>query len=184
LLSRSSEDTPTPNEYESTQRLISTPPEGDGHNFDSPAQSETGLDHKVARNLQTGAVYRQGTTASRYPGETQNPYGYSQPQAAGSYGQHANSSPAEELYGAASQPSSISGRGVNLVDPGPVSSGESVRRLARPGARRPSSTVQSASERYSRVASSPSVNSPGGSLTMRLPPGAAPPRSGSNHGGY
>jgi chitin synthase len=174
LLSRSSEDASAT--HESTRRLISTPP-GDGSFVQGDPESQ-GLDYKVARNLQTGAVYRQGTTANRYPEETSNPYGYSQPQTAGNYSQTGDSLPSlddGEFYTSTSQPA-VSGRGVNLIDSGPVSSGDGVRRLSRPGARRPTSTVQSATERYSRVSNS---HSPGSSLAVRLPPGAAPPQPGN-----
>jgi chitin synthase len=182
-MSRSSEDASASHEFESTQGLIS-PTSGDG----SPVQSEPesqGLDYKVARNLQTGAVYRQSTPANRYPGETHNPYGYSQPQAAGGYRPSGSNSPTPDdgEFNPTTSQTAISTPSMSLADPGPVPSGDGVRRLSRPGARRPSSTVQSATERYSRVSNSHSPHSPGTSLAMRLPPGAAPPQP-SNHSGY
>lgn len=172
MLSRSSEDASPPAlEFDSTQRLISTHP---GETFSAEPEGQN-MDNKVSHNLQTGATYKQGNTASRYPGETQNPYSFSQPQQVGGFGKALSMSPDENTFSQVSG----GGRGESLVDQGSTS-GDGVRRLARPGARRPSSTAQSAAERYSRASNSHAAQSPATSLAMRLPPGAAPPQPGKS----
>jgi len=56
------------------------------------------------------------------------------------------------------------GRGVRLMDSGPVPGPEGVRRVSRPTGRRPTSQTPS-QNRYSR-----------NSTMLNLPPGAAPPQ--------
>jgi len=118
-----------------------------------------------------GAVLRQGTTSSSYPGETQNPYRNSQPQAVG-YDE-------EDLGNTLVDPEDMNSqaylrqqqqRGVSLADRGPVPGPDGVRRVARPQSRRPSSTQPT--NRYSRT----SMYGTQQSLYSNLPPGAAPPR--------
>jgi len=136
----------------------------------------------LARSPQGGAVYRQGTVSNPYPGETYNPHGFSQPHAGG-YGDIGYAAEPEQYSGGS--PPAVPGknnRGVALVDGGPVRNNDGVRRLTRPGGRRPASQVQTNVNRYSQSAStlmaSPTAQSPASSYGMQLPPGAAPPRPG------
>jgi chitin synthase len=206
-LSRSSED--QSNDSEGTQRLIASP-----GGYESPHHSDSESLHRADRRRMStpiearmrstpGAVYRQSTTPVPYPGETQNPYGYSQGQVGG-YGDVAFSAEPEEYQGITSHQQQSRSRGVSLVDSGPVPTGDGVRRLSRPGGRRPTSQatsqMQSNMNRYSQVGmpvqqAAPSSYQPQGYQTQGyqaqpytqpgspiLPPGAAPPRPQSFHG--
>ena len=93
-----------------------------------------------------GAVLRQGTLSSQYPGETQNPYRFSQTQAQmASYeddflGGGTNDS--DSTQGSSTSPlPRVPSRGVTLSDNGPVPGPDGVRRVARPQSRRPFSLI-------------------------------------------
>ncbi|KAF8527564.1 glycosyltransferase family 2 protein [Hysterangium stoloniferum] len=138
--------------------------------YSQPVPNQSSIESHMTR---MGGVLRQGTLSSQYPGETQNPYRYSEPlaaQAATSYEEpYAFNSEYDEPNSAtAFVPSrgDRGGRGVSLADNGPVPGPEGVRRIARPQARRASqqNPPPSGANRYSR--SSPASS---------LPPGAAAP---------
>ena len=118
-----------------------------------------------ARVNRTGGVLRQSTTsASAFPGETQNPYAYS-PQSAG-FDEQVHVPFAAEPEEVAPYPGTPRGRGVSLSDNGPVPGPGGVRRVSRQQGRRQSVQPQPQqpqnTNRYSRQFS--------------LPPGAAPPQ--------
>ncbi|KZT51785.1 glycosyltransferase family 2 protein [Calocera cornea HHB12733] len=136
------------------------------------------------------AVVRQGTVPTvAYPGETQNPYRHSQPQAAVGYEASPYQYEAEEDYPPPPppRPAQLHGRGVSLVDHGPVpAGGDGVRRVTRParkstsGAMSPSSTSTASTQQTvmspDRKRKSLSSFSSGSAPAAGLPPGAAPPQ--------
>jgi len=179
-LSRSSEDAYEPGSSHS--RLIPSQSRADDQygepelspsssNYMSPtAASFESQVSKAAGNK--GGALRQSIVPSRHPGETQNPYRLPEPHgvAAMDYDRMSYSAEPEPMSPrspppAQTQPAHKS-RGVSLVDNGPVSGPDGVRRVAR---KRPTSQAPP-QNRYSR-------NSGYG-----LPPGAAPPQPGG--GGY
>ncbi|CAL1694853.1 unnamed protein product [Somion occarium] len=177
VLSRSSEDGYI---SDSQQRLVPSPGQ-DSHSdeYDSPpvggryTPQSSPFQDRVSRTAgQHAGVLRQATL-SQYPGETQNPYGYSQPQMAG-YDQSPipfSTEPDElpDVPAASAVSSSHSrARGISLADNGPVPGPEGVRRVSRQPNKRPTSQAPP-QNRYSRSSSSPFGN---------LPPGAAPPQPG------
>ncbi|KAH8110691.1 glycosyltransferase family 2 protein [Phellopilus nigrolimitatus] len=204
--SRTSEEMPMLSDTGSHARLISSPPDSEynvhSNRRDSlqnmlpspeayappPIESYVRGRHGVGGSA-GGVVLRQGTVSSSYPGETQNPYRHSQPQAAGydedypsttaesddtqsSAAHHVNVSARQQQQAAAAAARS---RGVSLADNGPVPGPEGVRRIARPQSRRPSSQ-QPPTNRYSRSSTYASPTSPAAPIS-NLPPGAAPPRT-------
>lgn len=124
-----------------------------------------------------GAVLRQGTLSSQYPGETQNPYRFSQTQAQmASYEDDflGGTNDSDSTQGSSTSPlPRVPSRGITLSDNGPVPGPDGVRRVARPQSRRPSS-LQPPTNRYSRTSMYGAPASPNG--LPGLPPGAAPPR--------
>jgi chitin synthase len=186
-LSRSSEDNYT-SDLGSTshQRLIPSPGSLDHYTdaYEAPAPrypvGNLSFESQISRTAGgTGAVLRNPTVSSQYPGETPNPFRSSEPYSAGYEDQHAFSAEPEEY---ASSPTTATpltyrqqqGRGVSLSDHGPVPGPEGVRRVARPVSKttRPPSQTAPNQNRYSR-----------GSI-YNLPPGAAPPQPGAHGGGY
>lgn len=182
-LSRSSEDGYEPGSSHS--RLISSQsgmddrygnsadnmPTSPSAKYMSPTTSS--FESQVSRAAgNTGGALRQSTVPSRHPGETQNPYRLPEPHgvAAMDYDRMSYSaepepmSPRSPPHPAQPQPAHKPPRGVSLVDNGPVSGPDGVRRVAR---KRPTSQAPP-QNRYSR-------NSGYG-----LPPGAAPPQPGGS----
>lgn len=174
-MSRSSEDVTYASDMGSmsNQRLVATP-----QDQYSDVYSETHVprypqfDAQVARAAGTnGGVLRNATISSQYPGETQNPFRTSEPQAVAYDDQYGGyTMEPEELP--PHIPNQRQSRGVSLSDNGPVPGPDGVRRVARPTARRPAS--QAPQNRYSRS-----------STGFSLPPGAAAPQPGAGYGaGY
>ncbi|TFY65902.1 hypothetical protein EVG20_g5185 [Dentipellis fragilis] len=161
-LSRSSEDAYTSDVSSTHQRLIPSPSSAGEY------YAEDTYDPIPAAPAPRYASPGQSNFESQSPRGTpyQQPAGYVDP---------AFTSEPEELYsplGNASSPSPIqpgrdrarrTSRGVSLSDNGPVPGPEGVRRVARPGTRRPTSQAPP-QNRYSRT-----------SVHGSLPPGAAPP---------
>ncbi|KAH7886333.1 glycosyltransferase family 2 protein [Phlebopus sp. FC_14] len=173
-LSRSSEDAAYMSEVGSTsnQRLVSTPQEPFVDSYsDTPMVRYPQFDVQVARAAgNNGAVLRNPTVSSQYPGETQNPFRTPEPHVA-AYDEQYSGYTAEPEDIPPVVPSHRQARGVSLSDNGPVPGPEGVRRVARPTGRRP--TSQAPQNRYSRS-----------STAFNLPPGAAPPQAGGgSHGG-
>ncbi|GJE89689.1 glycosyltransferase family 2 protein [Phanerochaete sordida] len=174
-LSRSSEEGGYNSDLGSQQqRLIPSPQDGYGYSeeYEVPS-SQSPFDQRVSRvATASNGVYRQ-SSAYNYPGETYNPYGYSQPHTAGYDAQQQQQFPytaePEELVASAGGQSRQ--RGVSLVDNGPVST-SGVRRISRQ-TRRSTAQVspQQNQNRYSRSGSMPMPS-------QHLPPGAAPPQGG------
>ncbi|KAF9011219.1 glycosyltransferase family 2 protein [Cyathus striatus] len=144
----------------SYQRLISSPQSADPYaeSYDSSPSgrllSPTSQDprygsRQVSPQPQSAAdPFRSMTTSpTSYEGEPQL--------------QHHSSQESDELVGNSSKP----GRGVRLMDGGPVPGPEGVRRVSRQAVRRPTSQAPP-QNRYSRS-----------STAFSLPPGAAPPQS-------
>ncbi|KAI0082135.1 hypothetical protein K474DRAFT_1703153 [Panus rudis PR-1116 ss-1] len=181
VLSRSSEEGYN-SDIGSQQRLVPSPPQDSYNPSDeyeaSPfaggrytSQSPSPFQERVSRTVgQNNGALKQATS-NQYTVETQNPYGYSQPQYAAEYDQPEvpfTSEPEEypNIVPAHVQPTRT--RGVSLADNGPVPGPEGVRRVSRQPNRRSSSQVPP-QNRYSRSSPSPFAN---------LPPGAAPPQPG------
>lgn len=111
-----------------------------------PARERYSSPQSTSVNMATVISQQQGlrhgnVAASNYPGETPNPYRYSLPQAA--------SPSAAGFYNDLQDddippPTPAKGRGVSLVDNGPVSTGTSDRRVPRPSARRQSAKPEAA----------------------------------------
>lgn len=184
--SRSSEDAYMSDVGSSShQRLIPSPTSPDQYNdsFEAPAPRypvgnssfETQISRAAGNN---GAVLRNPTLSSHYPGETANPFYNSEPYAAG----YEDAVTFEPEY-PASAATTITpthrhqqSRGISLSDNGPVPGPEGVRRVSRPTGKstRPPSQTAANQNRYSRASS------------YALPPGAAPPQpsgySASSHG--
>ncbi|TFY74779.1 hypothetical protein EWM64_g9233, partial [Hericium alpestre] len=174
--SRSSEDAYTSDVSSSHQRLISSPGEySSEETYDSPvtpaprytSPGQPSFESQVSRAVgSSNAVLREGAH-SQYPGETYNAY-----QAQAGYEHYAEP---EELASHQQAPpgrSTQTSRGISLSDNGPVPGPEGVRRVARPGQRRPTSQTPP-QNRYSRS-----------STYGSLPPGAAPPNANSPNGGH
>ncbi|TFK56433.1 glycosyltransferase family 2 protein [Heliocybe sulcata] len=171
---RSSDE--TSDAYGSTHRLAPSPeepyesPEDPYGHLPSPMaryQGPANFESQVARAAGNNGVLRSTTVSSQHPGETFNPYYNAQPQAVGYADQHqAFSTEPEEMPPSNPNPRQ---RGISLMDNGPVSGRDGVRRVTRPQGRRPTSQAQQ--NRYSRNSAS-------------LPPGAAPPNPQYNGGGY
>jgi chitin synthase len=173
----------------SHQRLIPSPGSPDQYHdaYEAPAPrypaGNGSFESQISRTAGgTGAVLRNPTMSSQYPGETPNPFRNSEPYSAGYEDQHALSSEPEEYATSptASSPTTTSythrhqqSRGVSLSDHGPVPGPEGVRRVSRPASKstRPTSQTLPNQNRYSRGS------------TYNLPPGAAPPQGGHS-GGY
>jgi chitin synthase len=176
-ISRSSEDNYLSDA--SNQRLIPSPSSPDDI-YEAPTPrypvGNASFESQVSRTAgNTGAVLRNPTMSSQYPGETPNPF------TSGHEDQHAAYSTEPEEY--ASSPTSTAplthrqqqARGVSLSDRGPVPGPEGgVRRVSRPMGKtvRPTSQTPPNQNRYSR------------SSSYNLPPGAAPPQPSGFNGGY
>ena len=171
----------------SNQRLIPGPTSPDMYSpdsYDAPAprySANTSFESQISRAAGgTGAVLRNPTLSSQYPGETSNPFRMSEPLSVGSEEHQAYNAEPEEyptssvsaalLTGPARN---LQGRGFSLSDNGPVPGPGGVRRVSRPISKtpRPTSTTPPNQNRYSRGSS------------YNLPPGAAPPQP-SGYGGY
>jgi len=211
--SRRSVDMPyvMPSQSSSNQRLIPSPsesdlPDGDQTTSHSSVASDaqnpqavlmtpSALESHMARTSGLGgpsSVLRQGTMSREYPGETPNPYRYSQPQSAG-YGEAFPPAPSIATTSTAvtssadedDAPLPTRTRGVSLVDPGPIPSADGVRRVARQSTRRstqqlspPPQSPLSAQPAQGIPPSNPSTSSRlsrSSNSSAGLPPGAAPP---------
>lgn len=191
-LSRSSEDAYISDVASTShQRLIPGlgSPDYDAYEAPSPrypVAANSSLESQISRTAGTaGAVLRNPTLSSQYPGETPNPFRNSEPYSAGYEDQNAGYSTEPEEYVSFPSPStpntgtpfthrSQQSRGVSLSDHGPVPGPEGVRRVSRPTGKttRPTSQTPPNQNRYSRGS------------TYNLPPGAAPPQTGGYSGGY
>lgn len=186
--SRSSEDQAYMSDIgsSSNQRLIPSPasPEYPNDAYETPAPrypASASFESQISRTAgATGAVLRNPTLSSQYPGETSNPFRVSEPLSVGFEEQQAYSAEPEEypISPVSASPLTAAsrnhlGRGVSLSDNGPVPGPGGVRRVSRPisKAPRPTSTTPPNQNRYSRGSS------------YNLPPGAAPPQAGG-YGGY
>lgn len=135
------------------------------------SQEPNAFEARVSRTARSqSGVLRQATVSSQFPGETQNPYGYSQPQSvydeAQSYVPFATEP--EDMSGVPPMSGPSRARGISLADNGPVPGPGGVRRVSRQTGKRTSSQAPP-QNRYSRSSPSPYAS---------LPPGAAPPQSG------
>lgn len=177
----------------SQQRLVHTPSSAHQEQYGYQEDYENPLppvpqqfDARISRTAGANSGVLRQSTVGQYQVETQNPYGYSQPQSAATGGyehyQGYTAEPEELPSGSASpQPASSQrphsrsrqsrgSRGISLADNGPVPAPDGgVRRVSRQG-RRPTSQVPP-QNRYSRSTPSPFGNG-------SLPPGAAPPQPG------
>ena len=162
----------------SNQRLIPSPasPDYPTDSYEAPAPrypANTSFESQISRTAGgTGAVLRNPTLSSQYPGETSNPFQMSEPLSVG-FEEHQAYNVEPEEY--STSPVSVTapgrnqqGRGISLSDNGPVPGPGGVRRVSRPisKASRPTSTTPPNQNRYSRGSS------------YNLPPGAAPPQAG------
>ncbi|KZT27507.1 glycosyltransferase family 2 protein [Neolentinus lepideus HHB14362 ss-1] len=166
--------------YGSSHRLTSSPPSAEQPyetqedpyaHLPSPMARYQGpsFESQVARAAGNNGVLRSMTVSSQHPGETFNPYYNTQPQAVGYGEQHQGYSTEPEDMQALAPPANARQRGISLMDNGPVSGPDGVRRVSRPQGRRPTSQAPP-QNRYSRQSTG-------------LPPGAAPPQPGYG-GGY
>ncbi|KAI0931177.1 hypothetical protein AcW1_001351 [Taiwanofungus camphoratus] len=196
-LSRSSEEGGYTSDIGSQQRLVSSPPQDyqddyDGSPFSqqsyaqqqysqqphpqqSYSQQPGAFEARVSRTAGANSgVLRQSTTASQYPGETYNPYGYQQTtRYEEPHVPFVSNEPEEMIIPPLPPPSAAPARsrGVSLADNGPVPGPGGVRRVSRQTGRRTTSQAPP-QNRYSRT--SPSTY-------MNLPPGAAPPQQGHGY---
>jgi chitin synthase len=186
-LSRSSEDNYTSDlGTGSHQRLIPSPISPDQYNesYEAPTPGypvgNMSFESQISRTAGgTGAVLRNPTVSSQYPGETPNPFRNSEPYSAGYDDQHAFTAEPEEYPSSPTTATPLTyrqqqSRGVSLSDHGPVPGPEGVRRVSRPTSKttRPTSQTMPNQNRYSRGS------------TYNLPAGAAPPQPGGYNGGY
>ena len=174
-LSRSSEEGYT-SDIGSQQRLVSPQESMEDERYQSPSNFE-------ARVSRSGGVLRQGTVSAQYPGETQNAYQYS-PQTAG-FDDPSAPFVAEPDDLPPTPPSQPRGRGISLSDNGPVPGPGGVRRVSRQPNRRPSSQApqQQQQQQAQQQQQQQNQNQNRYSRTFtNLPPGAAPPQSGSGYG--
>ncbi|EIW87179.1 glycosyltransferase family 2 protein [Coniophora puteana RWD-64-598 SS2] len=167
-LSRSSEDAyGSDMGSTSNQRLVPSPQDQLDYR-ESPPPRHPAFENQVARAVgNNGGVLRNSTVASQYQSETHNPFRPSEAHVA-SYEDTEYGTETEEM--APQQYINRQQRGISLSDNGPVPGPDGVRRVAKPGTRRPSSQAPP-QNRYSRS-----------SQAFNLPPGAAPPQHGSGHG--
>jgi chitin synthase len=187
-VSRSSEDNYTSDVGSTShQRLIPSPGSPDQFNdaYEAPTPrypvANASFESQISRTAGgTGAVLRNPTMSSQYPGETPNPFRNSEPYSAGYEDQNATFSAEPEEYAPSLTTTTPlthrqqQSRGVSLSDHGPVPGPGGVRRVSRPTSKtaRPTSQTLPNQNRYSRGS------------TYNLPPGAAPPQSGGHSGGY
>ena len=174
-LSRSSEEGYT-SDIGSQQRLVSPQESMEDERYQSPSNFE-------ARVSRSGGVLRQGTVSAQYPGETPNAYQYS-PQTAG-FDDPSAPFVAEPDDLPPTPPSQPRGRGISLSDNGPVPGPGGVRRVSRQPNRRPSSQApqQQQQQQAQQQQQQQNQNQNRYSRTFtNLPPGAAPPQSGSGYG--
>ncbi|EPQ60084.1 hypothetical protein GLOTRDRAFT_108791 [Gloeophyllum trabeum ATCC 11539] len=178
--------------YGSNQRLTPISPQSDQQydNQEDPyahlpspmaRYQGPGFESAVQRAAGNNGVLRSTTVSSQHPGETFNPYYNAQPQAVGYEDQQYqgySAEPEEMLAGSSSlpppPPPNPRSRGVSLMDRGPVSGPDGVRRVSRPQGRRPTSQAPP-QNRYSRS-----------QYPNNLPPGAAAPQPnyGSGYDAY
>lgn len=163
---------PSPADYaaghdEPTSSTDHTPP---AHERYSSPQS-TGVNMATVIGQQQG-VRHGNVAASNYPGETPNPYRYSIPQAASPSAGFYNDLQDDDIP----PPTPAKGRGVSLVDNGPVSTGGSdQRRVPRPSARR-----QSAKPEATQYAAQPlQEEAPRSRPSSYRPPAGPPPGAAS-----
>ncbi|EMD32671.1 glycosyltransferase family 2 protein [Gelatoporia subvermispora B] len=136
------------------------------------AQDPNAFEARVSRTARSqSGVLRQGTVSSQFPGETHNPYGYSQPQSVYDEAQShiPFSTEPEDMSSVPPLTGPSRARGISLADNGPVPGPGGVRRVSRQTGRRTSAQAPPPQNRYSRPTPSPYTN---------LPPGAAPPNTG------
>jgi len=161
-LSRSSGDEAHSQDPHFSDQLVDAPFE-----FTAPQprypQSSIPLEGQASRQVGGTPVLRSSVVLNQYPGETPNPLRASlvQPYAVGYEEPQVAYTPENE------DQITIRTRGVSLVDNGPVTGPDGVRRIPRS---KRSSSQQPTQNRYSKG-------------PFQLPPGAAPPQPGFNKAG-
>ncbi|KAG8925177.1 Chitin synthase, class 3 [Tulasnella sp. 417] len=133
---------PSPADYAAghdEQTSSSTEHAPSGHErYNSPQSTSVSMATVIG---QQQGLRHGNVAASNYPGETPNPYRYSLPQAASPSAGFYNDLQDEDIP----PPTPSKGRGVSLVDNGPVRTGGSdQRRVPRPSARRHSAKPEAA----------------------------------------
>ncbi|PPQ78041.1 hypothetical protein CVT25_015585 [Psilocybe cyanescens] len=157
-MSRSSEDAnyPPDNGSGSNLRLIPGPQTNDSYTTETSDSSSTNQRLLSPTSPFDPRFSRQGPSPQP-PSDSQNPF-RSQTTSPTNYDEHTPFVPDYE------DPAGRGGRGIRLMDSGPVPGPDGVRRVARPTGRRPTSQAPP-QNRYSRS-----------STVFSLPPGAAPPQ--------